>query len=919
MKHVTALIFIGLGLSVCIGTVVDAQVEGASGINPESDTKSDVNTQRLLKAFNPQGFSTFRKSLESLIRNRPHQIQRFRACLQKLSSYQSQYKTVLAGLNRGDRMALATLRQYHEMRRAALSCLLDAPLVFVKRHPYMAGHIYDDYLTWHPGGGIYLIENPWDPMDEQRVRTVIDAQSPISLGKGVYRDPELSWDGQRILFAFKGSPQGNTSLYEIHINGTWLRRITNPDRDCDCSQAPPGTIGHGHHDITPCYLPDGRIAFTSTRSAGLVMCFSSYIDILHTVNPDGSDLRCISVNNQNEFDPAVLPDGRLLYGRWEYVDKTALYMQSLWTVNPDGSNETALFANNLARPTAVLDARPVPGSNLIVAALTPHNGQAVGAIAMIDPDVGKNSLNAITNLTPEYATEMDQGLKFGPSDPWPLCADYVLIADNAKEHGPHGVIQLIDRHGTRVDIRREPDISCYAPMLVKPRKRPPSRPSLIRPGKPATFFVHDIYQGMPGIERGTIKHLRILETTSRVSGIPQGGRWWNQAFLASWQGSYDIKNYLGTVPVAADGSVYFEAPPAKALYFQALDENGHLIQSMRTFVQAVQGVTRSCVGCHVRDDDTAPANQRLHGAKLTRRPDRIRPEPWGRGFLDYPSRVQPILDKHCVSCHGGKRGMAGGIDLNGGWTWAFNISYETFIKNTLTGYLNCHNSAKSTADILAPRVHGSGAAPLTELLQSGHKGRIHLSPEEINLILAWMDGNCNYHGHWDYSPHATCESILKLRAPLVKQMKQAGCIQCHQEEIGNDWVNLMHPERSRILRAPLASDQPWGLDWCRRRSASRPAYPLITQKYQPPDVFKPRTRQRPDESGTLVTPFDSARHPAYQAMLAAIRNARNEALQQARVDMPDAEIIKGKCRDLEPLAPPQGLPGDKVTWQYDAN
>ncbi len=294
---------------------------------------------------------------------------------------------------------------------------LDAPMLFIKRHAYMAGHIYDDYITWRPGGGIYVVENPWDEPGQQRVRAVIDPNTAETLGEGVYRDPDLSWDAQRILFAFKGDANSGTSIYEIGVDGTGLRRLTRPG-ECQVKE---GTcrIGVGHHDITPCYLPDGRIVFSSTRPGALVPCFNSGVDTLHVMDGDGGHIRNLSVNNVNEFDPAVLHDGRILYGRWEYVDKTALYMQSLWTISPDGRMEEALFANNLAKPTAVLDARPVPGSRLIAAALTPHNGQAVGAIVMIDPYQGKNNLGAITNFTPEYPVEMDQGLTHGPSDPWP--------------------------------------------------------------------------------------------------------------------------------------------------------------------------------------------------------------------------------------------------------------------------------------------------------------------------------------------------------------------------------------------------------------------------------------------------------------------------------------------------------------------
>ena len=812
---------------------------------------------------------------------------------------------IKAGPPTGDDQIL----KLHQLIGSIRALELDAPLLFLKRNPWFSGHIYDDYFTWHPGGGIYVIENPWDPVEKQVVRAVIDPTTAETLGPGVYRDPSLSFDAKKLLFAFKGTPAGNTSIYEIGIDGKGLRRITDPGKDAACSKEAQGTVGSGQHDITPAYLPDGRIIFTSTRTGAHVMCFSSRIDTLHTMNADGSGIRCISVNNQNEFNPTVMPDGRILYGRWEYVDKTALYMQSLWSVDPDGSGERAVFKNNLAKPTAVLDARPVPGADLIVASLTPHNGQSVGAIGMIDVKLGKNNLAAITNFTPEYPTAMDQGLKQGPCDPWPLSANLVLIANNAQVHGPNGVIELIGREGFRVTIHADPTISCYAPMLVKPRPAPPVRPSLIHPGEPARFLVLDLYRGMDGVAPGSVKQLRILETTARTSGIPKGGRWWNQAFLASWQGSYDIKNFLGVVPVQPDGSAYFDAPPGKALYFQALDKDGRMLSSQRTFIQAVPGITRSCTGCHMKEDTAPPVNRNASVQALKAGPAKIQPESWGGGFLDYPTQIQPVLDRNCVICHGGEKGIAGRIDLSGGWTWAFNISYESLIKNTLVGFLNCQNGSVRTADILPPRTHGSGAAPLTELILSGHKGRIpKLTPVEKSVLLAWMDGNCNYYGTWNYSEHATCDALPALRSPLIAEMEKAGCVRCHAPEIGNDWVNLQNPGRSRILRAPLAqggAGAGLGLAWCRDRKAVPLLERLVTNGVQPPDVFRPLHLPKPLATGTAVTPFASTEDAGYKALLTIITKGREEALKAPRVDMPGAQVIQGECRELKPLTPPE--------------
>jgi len=788
----------------------------------------------------------------------------------------------------------------------SLKTRLDAPMLFVKRHPYFAGHIYDDYITWHPGGGIYVLENPWDPAEKHRIRPVIDATTNETLGEGVYRDPELSWDAKTIVFAFKGEQNGHTCIYEIGIDGRGLRRLTNPDVDGAC---PPQEIrtGEGHHDITPCYSPDGQVVFTSTRPRALVPCFNSGVDTLHVMNADGKNIRSISVNNVNEFDPAVMHDGRILFGRWEYVDKTALYMQSLWTVLPDGRMEEALFANNLAKPTAILDARPVPGSHLIAACLTPHNGQAVGAIVTIDPHKGKNDLTAITNFTPEYPTEMDQGLRRGPCDPWPLSEDVMLISDNAEGHAK---IQIIHRDGRRAPVYADPEISCYAPMLVKPRPNPSVLPSAAATEQTGRFVVSDIYQGLTGIERGTIRRLRIVEETARTSGLPPGGRWWNQAFLISWQGAYVVKNILGTVPVHEDGSAYFEVPAGRALYFEAIDEDNREIQRMRTFVKAAGGVTRACIGCH-EHKYSAPVRPSDVPLAMNVAPAAPEPESWGSGFIDYSTMVQPIFDRHCVRCHGGSEDIAKGIDLTGGWTWAFNISYETLIKNRLVGFLNCHNSSVHTSGLLPPRSIGSGAAPLADLLLSGHDGHIEdMSRQEIDLVLAWMDTNSNYYGSWDYTPHATANALLNVAGPLTAVMQQAGCTQCHAPgHIGNDWVNLQQPRWSCILRAPMEeSEGGLGLAMCRNRKA-RTGYPLVNQRVQPPDMVVASRQPEWDDTGDVHTTFGSVDDPRCREMLDIIRRTKAEVLARPRVDMPGAEIVGGECRmqvlpDLPLASPP---------------
>ena len=797
--------------------------------------------------------------------------------------------------------------------------LLDAPLLFVKRHSYRGIHIYDTYYKWAPGGGIYVIENPSAPPGERKVRAVIDPTTPETLGEGIYSEPDISWDGRRVLFCFKGSSDGNTCIYEIGVDGKGLRQLTDPKACCQSS----GRF-RSHHDVGPAYLPDGRIVFTSTRPNGLVPCFNSGVDILHVMNADGSGIHPISVNNVNEFDPCVLADGRILFGRWEYVDKTALTQQSVWTVFPDGTNETALFANNMVHPEAVLDARPVPGCpDLVVATFTPHNAPPRGTIAFIDVNLGKNSPGAIRNLEYPDAPTRDRGES---CEPWPLSRDVVVFSGRPRGC-KRNAIEILDRSGRREVVHAEADICCHSPMPVKPRRRPPTPAAGTRGEQRAgRFFVQDVYQGLPGVRRGEVKLLRVIEETSRTTGTHGGA--FNQTFVVSGVLAWSAKNFLGVAPIEADGSAYFEVPSGRAVYLQAIDGEGRLVQSMRTFVQAAGGVTRSCVGCHeYKYGAPAPG---APAQALRRDPSRLEPESWGGGYLDYPSMVQPVFDRHCVRCHGGREGFGGRLDLSGGWTEYFSISYENLIsrrETQLTAYLiagiDCMNGTSHwSARIFGPRSHGSGAAPLARVLVGGHKGRIRdLGRTERDLVLAWIDTNGLYHGTWNYSKHGCrLRPWRAVRGGLIKAVRSAGCSRCHGDErsglaFEDDWANLRDPEFSRLLRAPLAKEA-GGLALCRDRKVdpNRRRLRILWSGYAhaaaPLTSFPRHKPPAGDESGEPVVTFASIADEDYQAMLAIIRSGREQALAAPRIDMPGASRVAeaGRCRLLVPPALPDSPP-----------
>ncbi|MDR2761959.1 MAG: hypothetical protein LBB88_05110 [Planctomycetaceae bacterium] len=819
---------------------------------------------------------------------------------------------------------------------------IETPLLFVKRHNYIGLHIYDTFYKWRPGGGIYILENPSDPPEKHRIKTVIDPSTPQTLGEGMYSHPDLSWDATRILFCFKSSKNDGTSIYEIGINGKNLRQITNCKSNfCNKYQG----VGGGNHDFMPAYLPDGRIVFTSTRFSGLVPCANNGVNILHVMNADGSNIRPISVNNVNEFDPSIMPDGKILFGRWEYIDKNALTQQSAWSVFPDGTNETALFANNLVFPESTLQLRSVPNSpHLICATFAKHNAPPRGSIAMFDIRKGKNEITAITNFENPQNPTHDLGES---CDPFPLSENLVIYSGQPNK-GQKNSIMMINRNGKKITIISDPNIDLHNPIPVETRTVPPIISDQTNTTQTeGNFFVHDIYAGIPEVKRGSVKWLRVIEETSRISPSP-GPTILNQTFLVSAALAFSSKNYLGIVPVEKDGSAFFTVPSGKAVYFQLLDENYKLVRSMRTFVQAAPGTTRSCFGCH----EYTPTSESHR--KGTGNVKQLKTESWGSGPIDYPSMIQPIWNRNCVNCHGGKDGIAEGLDLTGGWTEYFNNSYENLISrreviytSPLIGGIDCMNgTAHWSAQIFGAYAHGSGKSPLADVVVSGHKNRLpNLTKSERELVLAWIDSNGLYYGTWNYTKNGyTLPKWQNLKAELINVMKDAGCTNCHADEKGNisrfepDWINLEKPEWSRILRAPMSnvadknsdknSDNNLGLGFCRENKVDQNwkririltnatyAHAVLDLERFPSQVWR-KWNKDINETGKPVISFESVNNPHYQKMLHLIESARYEILNNPRIDMPGAVSVGGQFRQIIPTPLPKK--SIEFTAKIDAN
>ncbi len=468
-------------------------------------------------------------------------------------------------------------------------------LLFVKRKPFFSEQPFMDahHLFNRPGGGIYRL-SPVRP--DGRVTPVAD-----SLGEGVYRDLCLHWDAGRLLFAWgNGSDSWDGKLsyhiYEAGVDGGGLRQITSgPKNDCE-----------------PLYLPNGQIGFTSDRSEHFVMCGGDrHSPNLFVTDAAGAAVRRLSFNVFNDYNPAVLPDGRIIYGRWEYNERSVTSLHNPFTMRPDGRMVSPYYGNATIRPNVVMFPRPVPGSNLVMALFTAHHGQTHGAVGLIDVRRGIDGPEPLTVLTPDVPItgEKAEDSRAGWfSDPLPLdertwlCSYTPTVLPWLETTW---ALYVADRHGNLGLVYRDPDISCAEPVPLvarpQPHVLPPAPAETDSRDAEATLVLADVYQGLRDVPRGTAKYLRILEDVPRES-VHRGG-----VVCTSGTLIFTVKRVLGTVPVEPDGSAYFAVPANRNVYFEVLDADRLEIQRMRSVVCLKPGEQRSCIGCHEPRNLAPPA------------------------------------------------------------------------------------------------------------------------------------------------------------------------------------------------------------------------------------------------------------------------------------------------------------------------
>ena len=662
-------------------------------------------------------------------------------------------------------------------------------IAFIKRHSFTSNHYYTEYINhrWLPGADICVLD-----LKTGKVKGILPEKF---VNGGIIARMDVNYELDKVVFDYKDSQDRGYRIWEVKIDGTGLRQVLGPPSDeAKIVKKYRRGYHHGTDDMHPCYLPDGDICFISTRCQYGILCDAPDIfstTILYRVKPDGSGLRALSNSSVSEQAPSITPDGRIIYSRWEYIDKGASTVKCIWSMRPDGTASAEVYGNDIALPPTMNYARAIPGSNnKYVMLAAPHYPQGnYGSIVRLDTKKDIRTYAPMTYMTPfvdvrgeggwhhRENSEANWGRNRGGAgvlltDPYPLSDKYFLVSQKPKgprHNDPKGyALYLLNEHGKTWLIHREKETSCFMPYPMVRRKRPDMKPTTTNTAMAkkglAVCIVTDIYHGMENVKRGEVKFLRVLEQVPRPWS---SRRFWRertpeQEHSAVGLTHLGLKVQHGVVPVMADGSAHFTVPANKNIFFQALDKNYRAIQTERTYVNYMPGEIRACIGCHEKPNESPKLSPKL--LALKRPPVAPGPqlgEKQGNRPLDFMTDVQTVLDKHCIKCHDGKK--KGRPDYRGKMTDIFTVSYETLIRRRVMPLVREIRPKTGNAHYLPARTVGSYNSILAMIVTKGelvppkekpdrikklleeHK-KLKLTPAEVLRITNFIDTNAQFYG-----------------------------------------------------------------------------------------------------------------------------------------------------------------------------
>jgi formylglycine-generating enzyme required for sulfatase activity len=559
-------------------------------------------------------------------------------------------------------------------------------------------------------------------------------------------DVRLDYDAQRLMFSMPNNA-GRWRVCELNIDGSGLRElalIDEPDVD----------------NYDACYLPDGRIVFSSTACFAGIPCVNGegHVANLYLRERSGA-IRQLTVEQDHDWCPTVLNNGRLLYLRWEYTDLPHAFSRILFHMNPDGTEQMEYYGSSSYWPSAMFYARPIPNhATKVVAVVGGHHGSPrMGELVIFDPARGRREAQGAVQRIPGHGQRVDPAVLDMPVDhrwprflhPYPLSDKHFLVSCQPHENGLWG-IYLVDTFDNAVRLAEEPGYAMFEPIPLRATPRPPSIPDKVDlERQDADVLIADIYrgEGLRGVPRGAIKSLRVMGYHFAYQGMGA------EPYSVGMDGPWDPKRILGTVPVEADGSAHFRVPAYTPIALQPLDAAGRAVQLMRSWFTAMPGEVVSCVGCHEPQNTAPPVRQSL---AANRPPAEIKP--WygpARGFA-FRREVQPVLDRHCTGCHDGQpqadgRRLYSFVDGENAPVQSnanrhnqearFSPSYYQLRRFVRTP------SKESDMHMLRPWEYHASTTRLIQLLQKGHYD-VPLDPEAWDRLVTWIDLNAPFHGNW---------------------------------------------------------------------------------------------------------------------------------------------------------------------------
>ncbi|OGV60894.1 MAG: hypothetical protein A2498_08105 [Lentisphaerae bacterium RIFOXYC12_FULL_60_16] len=665
--------------------------------------------------------------------------------------------------------------------------------------PEYTSNICDQYLgRWsRPGKGLVAIDN-W------KIQPVIRTLTQPHLPTGVVQRFDLSFDAQHAVFSFCDHRDPDPTrrafrLFEAELATGRILPLTL-DEPAATNTACPVVI----EDFDPCYLPDGGVAFVSTRCRTFSRCHAgryapSYV--LYRIEKDGSNLRRLSFCESNEWSPAVLPDGSLMFTRWDYINRHEVLFQGLWTCRPDGSGFAHLYGNATPNPCVVAQAAPIPGSSAILALAAAHHSISCGSLIRVDPRLGEDGEAPLTRLTPELVFPETEGWPLSNyTTPYPLSEDLALVSfthDRTPCHWEIGRfdaygLYLFDRTGGRELIARIEDGSLLQPMPLRPRPTPPRVAGVLNPtATNAVIYLQNVYTGPHAIPPGSAKYLRVIRLFEQepILSPPR-----------SVVGIEIVKSVVGTVPFQPDGSTACQVPAGVPLLFQVLDTNRMAIMSMRSQVGFQPGETRGCVGCHENRRHASP-NPASFPATRVQALTPVPGTPTDRG-LQFARTVQPVLDRYCIQCHGLNEDPTS-FNLLGTPTRFFSAAYESLVTRPGLVALAQRKQESNTSE---PRDYGAHAGQLVAFLMGPHREYVSMDAGSLERIITWLDLNAPYYGDYAFK-----KPERRLPAEPALQALRDHLKTLNWPLLGNPdtlpaaaLINPAAPHESRALKLPLA-------------------------------------------------------------------------------------------------------------------